>query len=352
MPEGGSKKFLVQWHVTARCDQKCKHCYVYDNDTYNKELKNELSYGDCIRILDDIHATVTKVFKRELKINFSGGDPLLRSDFIDLLAKAKSKNIQIGILGNPHHITKKVAKDLYRIGLSGYQVSIDGMEEIHDRIRGKGSFNTTIKGIRTLKETGIPVAVMFTISKINQNDFLEVVKLCHIEKVNIFAFDSVVPIGNADKNFVLTAQEMREIMFQYFQLTQDLKESGSKTSFRKKGNLWTLLEMELGLETKLVNVSRKSAKICAGCTVGINSLSILSNGDVYPCRRLPIKIGKFPEQTLKEVFLGENLNKLRQERKIEKCGSCELFNVCRGCRALAYAVNGDYFSSDPHCWKK
>jgi len=353
MPESTGDYFSIQWHVTAKCDQRCKHCYVYDKKSYQKELSNELSFNDCINILNDIHNTVINDFDKKLKINFSGGDPLLRLDFLDILSEAKNKGIAVGILGNPYHITKKVAKKLFKIGLNGYQVSIDGLEKTHNEIRGVNSFEKTLRGIKILKDEGIKVAVMFTISKINKHNLLDVVKLCDNKNVDTFAFDSIIPVGNAEsiKNLLLSKYELRDIMLKYMHYTDKLIEAGSKTSFRKKGNLWTLLESEMGLETKLVNASRTNNKICAGCIIGISSLSILSDGTVYPCRRLPMKIGKFPEQTIKEVFFGDVLNGLRQEHKLENCGSCKFITVCRGCRALAYTVANDYFAKDPHCWK-
>jgi len=353
MPEGISRQFLVQWHLTARCDQRCKHCYVYDNETYLSELSHELSYDECLRIIDDIDITIRQNFRRELRINFSGGDPLLCQHFWKILTEAEKRKIQVGILGNPHHITKQVAENLYQLGIESFQVSLDGMEQTHDMIRGRGSFAITVQGIRLLKAVGIPVTVMFTLSRLNTNDILAVVKLCSEEAVNIFAFDSLIPVGNSEhlKELVVTVREIRRIMYQYRELKRELVENGSRTLLREKGNLWTLIDSEMGLETDLLHKSKTSKKICAGCPIGISTVSILADGTVYPCRRLPIKIGKFPKQTLWEVFFGQEMQQLRQEHKIRQCGICELFNVCRGCRALAYAMNGDYFAPDPHCWK-
>lgn len=353
MPESTGDYFLVQWHVTNKCDQKCRHCYVYENNTDVEKEQGDLLYDDCVKILNDIYNTVTDSFKRKLHINFSGGDPLLRSDFFQLLTETRNKGIKVGILGNPHHVTRDVAKKLYQLGVSFYQVSLDGLEDTHDMLRMRGSFNKTLNGIRTLQEAGVRAVVMFTLSRTNMHDLLNVATLCHELGVDSFAFDSIVPIGNAREmdSCLLSQDELKRIMLEYMQHTNEFIVGGSKTAFRRKSNLWTLLESEVGLETKLVQLSRKNSKIIAGCTIGISSISVLSDGTVYPCRRLPRKVGKFPEQSLEEVFFGKAMNVLRQEHKIAECNVCEFFTVCRGCRALAYAVNNDYFSKDPHCWK-
>lgn len=57
--------------------------------------------------------------------------------------------------------------------------------------------------------------------------------------------------------------------------------------------------------------------------------------------------------SLKEIFINsKELNELRKVEKMEKCGKCDLLPYCRGCPAVAYAVNGSYFSLDPQCWKE
>ena len=350
MPEGMGRTFLVQWHPTHRCEQKCLHCYIS-----NGQCK-ELSLKECIGVLEDIHRTVVEEFGRKLKINFSGGDPLLREDFFDLARAAKRLSVGIGILGNPHLITGEMAEKLCKLNLEAYQVSIDGTKEIHDSIRGNGSFEKTISAIRILNEYGIPTHVMATIGRYNAAELPEIVRICVANRVGLFGFDFFVPNGPKDLDQLLEPAEIKSLMYEYRELTRKLSLS-YPTKFAEKNNLFTLLDRNTGTESPLAVRSKTATKICAGCSVGVNLLSILPDGTVYPCRRLPIEIGKFPEQTLEEVFFGETMEALRHEeskpeKEIEKCGRCDLFYVCRGCRAMAYAANGNYFAPDPSCWKK
>lgn len=344
--------FLLQWHVTARCDQHCKHCYVFDEPTYVSESNNPLSYEDCVKVIDD-YAEMLDRWKIAKKINFSGGDPLLREDIFDLLRYAVKKDIQIGILGNPYHVDHTSAKLLKKIGLDYFQISIDGLEQIHDYLRKQGSFEASIKAIRTLKDVGVTTGVMFTLSKLNSGDLIEVIKLCAKEHVDFFGFARVAPFGSGKnlKESLLKPKEYKNLLFEALEEFRLLQEAGSQTTFTQKDHLWALLNKELGLFKPLPEDNKT---VYGGCQMGISFMTILADGTVYACRRFSSKIGKVPEQKLANIFLySRKLNEYRDIRKYEKCSKCELVQFCRGCPAVAYGISGgNCFSSDPQCWKK
>jgi MoaA/NifB/PqqE/SkfB family radical SAM enzyme len=90
--------FTLQWHLTARCDQNCMHCYLYDEPTYEQELKNELKFRDCIKIIDDFKETFDN-WGMPTRINFTGGDPLLREDIFDIIDYTRKKGIVVWYIG-------------------------------------------------------------------------------------------------------------------------------------------------------------------------------------------------------------------------------------------------------------
>jgi len=346
------REFVLQWHLTARCEHNCQHCYMHDESTYKSELFNELDFNNCIKIIDDFDKTLDH-WGIKGKINFTGGDPLLKEGVFEIIKYAREKNISIGILGNPDKIDYEIAEKLRNLGVSRYQVSIDGLEETHDRLRGKkGAFKEAIKTIHILEDVGIPSVVMFTLSRINAHELIDVIRLANKERVSIFDFARLVPIG-AGKNLydeMLTPEEYKKLLLKVLEEYRRLKENGSKTFFGRKEYLWLLLYQELGL---LKPLPHDKETIYSGCGIGINLLVILADGTVYSCRRLPIKIGKVPEESLREIFVNsESLNKLRDVDRMKKCSKCELKQFCRGCPAVAYGATGDYFGEDPQCWKE
>lgn len=192
---------------------------------------------------------------------------------------------------------------------------------------------------------------MFTVSKINMSELIKVMRLIAKEGVDVFSFSRLTPIGSGIKleKDLLTPKEYKELLLQVFEEIARLKRKGYRTYFKMRENLSFLLEEELGLLPSLPN----DGIIYDGCYVGVNSLTILANGIVYPCRRLPIKIGKVPEEKIKDIFLNNKvLDELRDIKKFEKCSKCSLLQICRGCPAVAYAVHNNYFAPDPQCWKK
>jgi radical SAM/SPASM domain protein of ACGX system len=344
--------FVLQWHLTAICDQSCVHCYVNNSATYEREIKKELSHTKCLRIIDDFSETFNE-WGMPSKINFTGGDPLLRDDIFELIAYARNKGLSVGILGNPNHLNNNIALELKNLAVDQYQVSLDGLEETHDRLRGRrGLFNETLKAINILNKVGLPAVVMFTLSKENVNELIEVIKLVVKEGASVFDFARAVPIGSGEQliHQLLSAQEYRDILLEVLDTYRALFNSGCSTYFGRKDHLWTLLYQELGLTKPL---PKDKVTIFGGCGVGSSILTILSDGTVQSCRRLPVSIGKVPEQKIKDIFLdSDEQNKMRQVNQFQKCGKCELIQFCRGCPAVAYAVHGSYFAPDPQCWKE
>ncbi len=344
--------FGLQWHLTARCSQQCRHCYVLDSPAYASEIANEMSFGTYAQIMDNFVTTLRR-WQVWGHINFTGGDPLLREDLFAILARAKSyPEIQrISILGNPHLVTPKVARQLKEHGVAFYQISIDGMETTHDAGRQPGSFREALRALQTLKEAGILTGIMFTLfGKSNTEELFDVIHLAVDHKVSHFAFDRVVPIGRGERlnEESLTAQELRDLIHRTAQEYRRL--AGRGTQFARKSHLWKLYYQEHGLLPPLPG--NNSDVIYSGCSAGYNSLAILADGTVYPCRRLPILVGKFPEQNFEDVFVkSKALCEIRDIQRFKKCVQCDLLPVCRGCPAVARAVTGDIFGADPHCWK-
>lgn len=338
--------FVLQWHLTSECPNRCKHCYI---EPFERE--KELPLETCLKIIDDFHKMILTL-NVSGRINFTGGDPLIKQGIYKLIEYAAQKNIVVGILGNPELLDYPTALKLKELGVIRYQISIDGLEETHDALRSPGSFKRSLEALRVLNQVRIPSVVMFTLSKFNAKDLIPIIRLVAKENVYLFDFARLVPIGSGKdlKNEMLEPLEYREILLHVLEEYRRLQEKGVRTIFGRKEHLWKLLYTELGLWRPFP--TKKEKIIYNGCSVGINLLTILSDGTVYSCRRVPIPIGKVPEQSLLEIFLNsEGLNTLRQEEKIEVCNQCELWQFCRGCRGVAFGTFGSYFAPDPQCWK-
>jgi radical SAM protein with 4Fe4S-binding SPASM domain len=310
---------------------------------------DEMGTVECLKVLEQI-ASSFHPLGVSIKVNFTGGDPLLRSDITTIVAHAVGLGMRVGILGNPDLLTEEKATALKSAGLQSYQVSIDGMEETHDRIRGvSGAFKSALEAIQILQGAGIESLVMFTLNRANANELDKVIELVVNEGASSFAFARTVPIGKATQAMsAFSPEEYRNLLLKADALYSRLEDQGVETRLKRKDNLWRLLHLEMG---KMDPVAGDGI-VRGGCVVGYKALSISAEGVVYACPRIPIPVGNLRRQDLLDIFLGSPiLEDLRQIEQHKKCRLCPLFLYCRGCPAVAYAVTGDYFGADPHCWR-
>lgn len=344
--------FNLQWHITGVCDLRCKHCYMFDGPRYQDEVRNELSVEDCKRVIDDFVETKRK-WNAVGSIAFTGGHPLIRKGFWDIIGHARKRNLgDFVIMGNPSFLTREVAMDLKRHGVVSYQISLDGLEETHDKVRKKGSFQATLNAYRILGEVGIERGIMMTLTPENKHDFLGVIRLAHEEKLDFFSFTRVSAEGNAEKNYkteVLDPWEYRELYRQAVLLYMDLEAKGSRTYFDTKDHLWVPLFFEEGW---IQHESELSARHARRCGMGLGALTLLSDGTVLSCRRVNTAIGKVPEQKMADIWLQSKfLAEVRDNSSFKWCKECKYNTWCLGCPAIAAALHGDLFGDDPQCWR-
>ena len=341
--------FTLQWHITARCQLACKHCYMTDSPTYESERANELGIEECLQIIDDFASTFGQL-GIGLRINFTGGDPLLNKNIFKLIEYTTEKGILVGILGNANLLNEKNAAKLKDCGLSSYQVSLDGTEETHDYLRRRGSYQETINSIKIINSAGLESVVMMTVSSINVHQIIDVIRVVARNRVNVFDFARLVPVGAGKKlsDDLVPRHIYKRTLLKVLDEYLRLENIGCLTRFGRKDHLWKLLYQEIGLWEYDSEEKRGSLR---GCAIGSQILTILADGTVLPCRRLPIVIGKVPEQRLSDIFINSRfLNEMRNLENYKKCSSCKIVEVCRGCPAVPFGATGDAFAPDPQCW--
>jgi MoaA/NifB/PqqE/SkfB family radical SAM enzyme len=321
-----------------------------DAPDYTRQIENELGLDTCNLVLKRYWSFLER-YRIPGRINFTGGDPLLKAGILDLIRVASTKGIRVGILGNPETLDLQTARRLKKAGVFRFQVSLDGMAETHDRIRGRpGSFDATLEAIRTLNSVRIPSVVMFTVSKQNMADLVDVIDLVAKEKVSIFDFSRIVPMGRASNVDCMDPGEYRQLLISVLSRYKELHATGCRTHFGRKDPLWNLLYHEFGLSgvDKL-----PGGVVFSGCSVGNRILTILADGTVYPCRRLPVELGHLPRDDFDWLVRRHPVSEqLRDIASLKKCGQCSILRFCRGCRAIASARNGHHLDPDPQCWRR
>lgn len=339
----------IQWHLTVQCDQHCKHCYMYDSITYPSELKNELPLPQILRTIDSLYEFTEKK-DLEPYFAFSGGDPILRSDLLDILGHCRKRGAKdILILGNPFHLDLPLCKRLKELGVAGYQISIDGLEETHDRFRMPGSFKASLRAIKILQEAGIDTPIMFTLSRENAKDLLGVIRLAHEIGATHFSFARISSVGSGRKNFKanpMGAMEYRRILLRVNLEYERLRRQGTRTDFGNKDHLWVPLFYEMGWLDREGPFVEPRYHRC-GMSKGI---CILADGTAMACRRFHSPLGRFPESSWEEVVDSPEREALTTLDRFAKCRECRFKEVCLGCPAVAFGEHDDPFAPDPQCW--
>lgn len=336
--------FAFQWHITEACDQRCKHCYIYALGSH--AMFREASTDDMEVILANIRTFCRKA-SRQPYLYITGGDPILHPRFWQLANRLHEEHIPFALLGNPFHLDNEVCSRLAACGCRKYQLSLDGLEATHDRIRRPGSFRETLEAIPCLQRAGITVAIMATVSRWNYReipDLVDVVADCHAD---VFAFARYCPDADSRDTCCSPAEyhNMMELCWQRFE-----QHKGCHTFFNLKDHLWTLFQYEHGLFDPTQYPDDET--VYSGCNCGNCHLTILSDGAVYACRRMESRVGNALTDDLYDLFTGPRMDAYRQYESFEKCADCELLRFCRGCPAVAYGYHGRMYAADPQCWKE
>lgn len=337
------KAFSLQWHITDKCDQRCKHCYIYAGE--DNVCQQEMSIDTLNVVLGD-YLDMCKKLSVAPYIAVTGGDPLLHKNAWEFFELLKKNGVRFCILGNPFHLSLQAAKYLRELGCVSYQMSLDGLRETHDYIRKKGSFDITLEKVRTINEAGMRSIIMTTLSRTNMEELPKLVPVVVKAEVNTFAFARYCPNENDISNMV-TAQEYRDFLEKMWNVYNEYKDCG--TRLMMKDHLWKLFLYEKGL---LKFDDYDEEMIYDGCHCGIAHLTVLADGSVYACRRCESCVGSVLNGSLYDIFLSKEMDEYRNYEAFEACSKCELLRFCRGCPAVAKCATGSFYAKDPQCWKK
>lgn len=326
------KRFVLQWHLGEACNLKCLHCYQENHKPV------QLKYEQLVDIYNQ-YKDLLKKLKMKGHINITGGEPLCNPHLFKILELIKNDSglISFSILTNGTLITKDIAKKIKNYNPYYVQVSLEGGKKTNDYIRGKGTYKKIAEGIRNLKYYDIFTSISFTATNLNYKEFPKVIKYARKYKVNNVWSDRYIPLGNSeDKNLALNFEQTRE----YLQIMND-----ERNKLRDKKNNITTISMYRALQFQMTN------EFEYGCTAGDTLLTVMENGDLVPCRRMPIVVGNLLNDNMYDLYKNNNiLKELRNKKVPDDCKDCEHSEMCHGgLKCLTYALYGDLNHKDIGC---
>lgn len=307
-----------------KCNLKCKHCS---------------SSADSGRTLGYSTSQATAIINQMADIGvvdiaFSGGEPLLRRDLEQIIAFANSKGITTGTSTNGFAMTARRARQLKMAGLDRLQVSLDGLKEEHERIRGHGTFNRALAAIERSLEARLRTHICFTAMRSNAHLLPEMIELALELGVDGFNLSQFVPTGRGSLAEGLPPETAKRVLQTW--LAEKSRHPDLHMTAHSSG---------------LAALSPDAEHCRGGCQAGISIGCITPEGDVTPCVMFPMSVGNLNRNTLREIWASSPEIARLQSRAVEGvCGGCPHRLECGGCRAGAWAVTGNTMAQDPYCW--
>lgn len=326
------RRFILQWHLSENCNLKCLHCYQENHKPI------QISYDKMVDIYNQFKELLLKL-KMNGHINITGGEPLCNPHLFKILdlIKQDKEMITFSILTNGTLITPEIAKKIKSYDPYYVQVSLEGGKRINDYIRGVGTYKRIAEGIINLRRENIFTSISFTATKLNYKEFSKVVKYARKYDVNNVWSDRYIPLGGSiDKDLMLDYKQTRE----YLEIM-----NRERDKLRKIKNNNTTISMYRALQFQMTN------DFAYGCTAGDTLLTVMENGDLVPCRRMPIVVGNLFENRMYNIYINSDvLKKLREKKIPDECDECEHSETCHGgLKCLTYAIFKDLNHKDIGC---
>jgi radical SAM protein with 4Fe4S-binding SPASM domain len=322
-----SRVFILQVHVTNRCNLRCAHCYQDNSPSNEMGLDQILGAVNQFHRLCCLHEFVGQ-------LTLTGGEPFVRADFFSLLEEVTGRypSLRVAILTNGTLLTESTVQRLARFHPVFVQVSVDGSERTHDEIRGRASYSRALRGLKCLQAKGIYTLVSFTAHRHNFRDFPLVVEAARQVGAKRVWADRLVPLGKGEYLQPLTPDQTQE----FFNIVHE-----EQLICARQKPVTTHVDMRRSLQF-LIAGGRPYR-----CAAGRRLLAVMPDGLVYPCRRLPIPIANVLSTSLVDIYQ----NARQVVRKHTPCNFCQYAKTCSGgSRCLGYAATGDLMSPDPGCW--
>jgi radical SAM protein with 4Fe4S-binding SPASM domain len=343
--KGSPHRFFFQFHLTERCNLSCQHCY-------QSAPVSEMSCEEVCRAISELGTTVEGwAIDHDIDISpsfhFTGGEPLLRRDLFAILGYARACGFSVCLMSNGTLIDEGMALRIREANVADVQISLDGLEAVHDSLRGQGAYRRALQGVRNLVAEGVEANINLTVTKRNINQAKEMIHAAEEMGASGIGFSRLVPSGRGQglMHEVLSSREAARF---YDDLRRYQRRNGNRIAVTSRDPLAIIGEMDGGVpQTELP---------MGGCAAGIFGVTINADGTVMPCRRMDLPIGNIKRDSFRELWIESPvLDSLRTRLAYHGgCGACNYWPVCRGCRAIALAFartqgSDDYLGPDPQC---
>lgn len=337
--------FLIYWEVTRACDLACRHCRA---EAIAQRDPRELSTSEAKALLEKMRG----FNGRGPHLVLTGGDPLKRPDFFEILNHGAKLGMHISVApSGTNALTREVFERLQRAGVESISLSLDGpTPERHDSFRGvPGCFARTVEAAHLAREHGLGLQVNTLVTAETETDLAEIYRLVGGLDPMRWSLFLLIQVGRGQGIREITPARCETLHHWLYDLSRQTPFSIATTEaphFRRV--VFTRMQAE-GIP--LAQIRQTSVGRGFGIRDGNGIMFISHTGDVCPAGFLPLVAGDVRRTDIVEIYRrSEVFRKVRQTAQLKgRCGRCEFRAICGGSRARAYAKTGDPLETDPLC---
>jgi radical SAM protein with 4Fe4S-binding SPASM domain len=331
----------VVWEITLACNLKCGHC----GSRAGKRRANELSTSECLDVVRQLAAAGTR------EVTLIGGEAYLRRDWLEIAAEIARHGMHCGLQTGARGLTRERITAAHAAGVRAIGVSVDGLRELHDRIRGvPGSHDQAIRAIQDIRDVGIEPGVNTQINALSMPLLPRIFDEIVAAGAKYWQVQLTVAMGNAVDNSAMLLQPHQII---------DVVDSLAKLYHRGRDIGFRVLPGNsigyFGRHEPYWRSLTSQITHWSGCTAGETTLGLEADGTIKSCPSLPKS--HFAGGESRSVSIDEALRNLagrtvRRDgnRGRSFCGSCYYWNSCRGgCTWVSHVLEGRR-GDNPYCY--
>lgn len=337
--------FVMFYEVTRACDLLCKHCRACAQPNRHPF---ELTPAESRDLITQIAS-----FPKKPVLVFTGGDPMKRADIFDLVRHAVDSGLNTAMTPSATPlVTQAAVRRLQEAGLSRLAVSIDSCDAyLHDEFRGvPGSFDRSLEIMRYARDANLPLQVNTTITNRNFRQIDQMAEMLAAQGIVLWSVFFLVPVGRGLAEQRIAPAEYEEVFEALFRQSQKQK-YGIKTTEAHHYRRYVLQRQGDPQRHPGGQMPGRIQRAPLGVADGKGVLFVSHTGSVYPSGFMPINCGKFPQESVVDIYRDSPvLHSLRDGDLLKgKCGCCEYRGICGGSRARAFQLTRDPLAAEPDC---
>ena len=303
------------WECTTRCNLHCRHC---GSDCTVQSREKDMPLEDFLSALDTLPK---ENVPKDFLVVLTGGEPLLRPDIETVGGEIRKRGMNWGMVSNGWFYDEDMHSRLMGAGMGALTISLDGLEDAHDWMRGRvGSYSRTLRAIGLLaKDPRLSADVVTCVHKRNLTSLPRMHRTLEDMGVKQWRLFTIIPIGRAaaDPDMHLSGGEFVSLM--EFIKSKRMEGGPMKVTFSCEGYLGRYEE--------------KVRDVPYFCHAGVNIASVLIDGRICACPNIDrdaFSQGNIYHDSLWDVW--ENRFREFRDRRWTRTGSCATCREWKNCR--------------------